>query len=85
MTIKMLFRDKDIRQHFFSMLLIIGIITAFWVFLYVGISAEVERRSDIPRKAKNKWLQERALNEWQTEQQPELMKAMHRAVAKGEK
>jgi len=68
------------------MLLIIAIITLFWVFLYVGISSEVERRSDIPRATKNKWMQERALNQWQTEQnRPELMKAMHRVAKEGSK
>ena len=86
MTIKIIWRDRDVRQHFFSMLLIIAIITLFWVFLYVGISSEVERRSDIPRATKNKWMQERAVNQWETEQkQPELMKAMRQAVARGKK
>ena len=86
MTIKIIWRDRDVRQHFFSMLLIIAIITLFWVFLYVGISSEVERRSDIPRATKNKWMQERALNQWQTEQnRPELMKAMHRVAKEGSK
>ena len=90
MTIKLMWRDKEMRQQVFSMLLIIGIITVFWVFLYVGISSEVERRSDIPQKTKRVWMQEKALNQWETEQRmatvpvqnkPELMKAMQ-AVSK---
>ena len=90
MTIKLMWRDKEVRQQVFSMLLIIGIITAFWVFLYVGISSEVERRSDIPQKTKRAWMQEKAVDQWETEQrmatvpmqQPELMKAMRQAVSK---
>ena len=83
MTIKLMWRDKEVRQQVFSMLLIIGIITAFWVFLYVGISSEVERRSDIPRAAKNKWMQERAVNQYETEHQAQLLKAMYQV--RGEK
>ena len=82
MTIKLIWRDKDIRQQVFSTLLIAVILVLFWVFLYVGISSEVERRSDIPQKAKRAWMQERAVNEYHTEQ-TQLMKAMHRV--QGEK
>ena len=84
MTIKIIWRDRDVRQHFFSMLLIIAIITLFWVFLYVGISSEVERRSDIPRATKNKWMQERAVNQYETEHQAQLLKAMYRVRGKNE-
>ena len=44
MTIKLMWRDKEVRQQVFSMLLIIGIITAFWIFLFQGIIAEQDRR-----------------------------------------
>ena len=60
-----------------SILLVVGCLCAFWVMLFYGICAEVERRSDIPRAAKMKWAHERGLNQWETEQrQPELIKAM---------
>jgi len=87
MTIKLMWRDKEVRQQVFSMLLIIGIITAFWVFLYVGICAEQDRREG-QQKSNRKWAQERAVNQYETEQamkvvprqETELMKAMRQAA-----
>jgi len=54
-------------------------LTMFWVMIFYGIIAEQERKEG--QKSNRKWVQERALNQWQTEQQPELMKAMKQAVA----
>ena len=66
-----------------SVLFILACRCAFWLFIFSGIIAEQDRRDG--EKSSRKWMQERALNQWQTEQnRPELMKAMHRAVAKGE-
>ena len=68
MTIKLLWRDKETRQSFFSALMIIAFIILFWIFLYVGISSEVDRRSDIPKDHSMKWAHEKGYNQWQTEQ-----------------
>ena len=45
--------------------------------------AEQDRR-DGEKSTNRKWMQERAVNEWATENRPELMKAM-RAVAHEQK
>lgn len=66
-----------------SILLVIGCLAIFWTMLIVGICDEAERKEG--QKSNRRWVQERAINQWETEQQAELMKAMHRAVAKGEK
>ena len=65
-----------------SILLVIGCLAIFWTMLIVGICDEAERKEG--QKSNRRWVQERAINQWETEQQAELMKAMHRAVAKGE-
>ena len=65
-----------------GILLVVVCLCAFWIFLFQGIIAEQDRR--FGQKSSRKWMQERAINQWETEQQAELMKAMHRAVAKGE-
>ena len=71
-----------------SILLVVGCLCTFWVMLFYGICDEVERREGM--KSNRKWVQERALNQWETEQRmatvpvqnkPELMKAMQ-AVSK---
>ena len=74
MKIKLLWREKEARQSFYSAILISLMLCLFWVFLFVGICAEQDRREG--QKSNRRWVQERALNQWETEQQPELMKAM---------
>ena len=67
-----------------SILLVIGCLAIFWTMLIVGICDEAERKEGM--KSNRRWVQERALNQWETEQnQPELMKAMRQAVARGKK
>ena len=67
-----------------SVLFILACLCAFWIFLFQGIIAEQDRR--FGQKSSRKWMQERALNQWQTEQnRPELMKAMHRVAKEGSK
>ena len=63
-----------------SILLVIGCLAIFWTMLIVGICDEAERKEGM--KSNRRWVQERALNQWETEQdRPELMKAMQ-AVSK---
>ena len=70
-----------------SVLTIIICLCAFWIFLFYGVVAEQDRREG--QKSNRRWVQERALNQWETEQrmatvpmqQPELVKAMQ-AVSK---
>ena len=67
-----------------GILLVVVCLCAFWIFLFQGIIAEQDRR--FGQKSSRKWMQERALNQWQTEQnRPELMKAMHRVAKEGSK
>ena len=67
-----------------SILLVIGCLAIFWTMLIVGICDEAERKEG--QKSNRRWVQERAINQWETEQnQPELMKAMRQAVARGKK
>ena len=69
-----------------SILMVIGCLAIFWTMLIVGICDEADRREGM--KSNRKWVQERALNQWETEQrmatvpmqQPELMKAMRQAA-----
>ena len=58
-----------------SVLTIIICLCAFWIFLFYGVVAEQDRREG--QKSNRRWVQERALNQWETEQdRPELMKAI---------
>ena len=58
-----------------SILLVIGCLAMFWTMLIVGICDEAERKEGM--KSNRRWVQERALNQWETEQdRPELMKAI---------
>ena len=58
-----------------SILLVIGCLAIFWTMLIVGICDEAERKEGM--KSNRRWVQERALNQWETEQdRPELMKAI---------
>jgi len=75
MKIKLLWREKEARQSFYSAILISLMLCLFWVFLFVGICAEQDRREG-QQKSNRKWAQERAVNEYDTERQPELIKAM---------
>ena len=63
-----------------SVLTIIICLCAFWIFLFYGVVAEQDRREG--QKSNRRWVQERALNQWETVpmQQPELMKAMRQAA-----
>lgn len=49
-------------------------IILFWGFLFYGIIEEQDRREK--QKSSRKWMQDRALNEWATDNKPELAKAM---------
>ena len=88
MKIKLLWREKEARQSFYSAILISLMLCLFWVFLFVGICAEQDRREG--QKSNRKWAQERAVNQYETEQamkvvprqETELMKAMRQAVSK---
>jgi phytoene/squalene synthetase len=80
--LKTLWKDKETRETFYSSILIISMLCIFWIFLFYGVVAEQDRREG--QKSNRRWVQERALNQWETEQrmatvpmqQPELMKAM---------
>ena len=61
-----------------SFIVVVLVVCAFWLFLFQGIMAESDRRDG--QKSSRKWMQERALNQWQTENKPELMKAMRQAA-----
>ena len=66
-----------------SVLTIIICLCAFWIFLFQGIIAEQDRREG-QQKSNRKWAQERAVNQYETEQvmkvtprqETELTKAM---------
>ena len=60
-----------------SVLFILACLCAFWIFLFQGVIAEQDRKEKT--KATRKWLHEKALNQYQTENQPELVKAMRMA------
>jgi hypothetical protein len=83
MKIKLLWREKEARQSFYSAILISLMLCLFWVFLFVGICAEQDRREG-QQKSNRKWAQERAVNQYETEQvmkvtprqETELTKAM---------
>jgi len=87
MKIKLLWHDKEARSQFVSAILIVSMLCLFWIFLFVGISAEQDRKEG--QKSSRRWMQERAVNQYKTEQrmatvpmqQPELVKAMQ-AVSK---
>jgi len=87
MKIKLLWREKEARQSFYSAILISLMLCLFWVFLFVGICAEQDRREG-QQKSNRKWAQERAVNQYETEQamkvvprqETELMKAMRQAA-----
>ena len=68
MKIKLLWREKEARQSFYSAILISLMLCLFWVFLFVGICAEQDRREG--QKSSRKWLYERALNEHSIENPP---------------
>ena len=65
--------DKTTISDKLSILLVIICTCLFWVFLFKGICDEMDRRDKVSQR---KWVHERALNEYDTERQPELIKAM---------
>ena len=85
--LKTLWKDKETRETFYSSILIISMLCIFWIFLFYGICAEQDRREG-QQKSNRKWAQERAVNQYETEQamkvvprqETELMKAMRQAA-----
>ena len=58
-----------------ALLVIITCLILFWVFLFYGIIGEQDRREKT--KSSRKWMQEKAVNQYETEHQTQLLKAMY--------